>query len=143
MHTKSNSTSLPFFINSRRRATLTEFIQGICSSRQRLAVTCLVAIVPARKKTRIFLLNSSGKLSMRLVDTDLEVLASTFLVNRSYIRGFLMLSATSSNGVRATLSCSPQMGQKSMTASMTLYPPGLTRLTGLGDLRQSLESPPY
>ena len=123
---------------SSRKITLATFLL-----KQRLPATLPVAIVQEKGRVRIWTLTSSAKLSMRLVDTDLEVLASTFLVNRSYIRGFLMLSATSSKGVRATLSCSPQMGQKSMTASQTLYPPGLTRLTGLGDQRQSLESPPY
>ena len=123
---------------SSRKITLVTFL-----SKRQLPATLPVRIVQEKGRVRIWTIDSSGKLSMRLLDMDLEALASTFLVNRSYIRGFLMLSATSRRGIRATLSCSPQMGQKSMTASKTLYLAGLTRLTGHGDEKQDLIQPPY
>ena len=123
---------------SSRKISLATFL-----SKQRLPVIFPVAIVQEKGRVRIWTLDCFGKLSMRLLDSDLEVLASTFLVNRSYIRGSLKLFAISNRGIRATLSCLPRTGQKLMTVSMILYPAGLIKHTGHGDEKQDLQSPPY
>ena len=123
---------------SSKKITLVTYL-----SKQLLPVNCDVAIVQERGRVRLWILDSSGRLSMRLVDTDLEVLACTFLVNRSYMKGSLTLRATSKKGIHATLCSSPRTGLKSMSASMTLYPAGLIRPTGVGDERQDLQGPPY
>lgn len=126
-----------------RRCTLTEYILDIFSSRPRQTVTYPVAIALAKKSARIWTLDSSGRLLTRLVDTELEALAYIFLVNRSYIRMSLRLSVISKDEIRITLSSLPRTGQKSMSASMTLYVQGLRRCTGRGDEKQDLQSPPY
>ena len=131
------------FTNLPRRCTLTEFFRDICSLRSRQTVTYPARIVLEKKKPRIFLLNSWGKLWTRLVDTDLEVLAFTFLANRSSIRTSLKLCVTSSKEIRATLSCSPPTAPFSMSASMSLYPVGLHKLIGRGGGKQDLEQPLY
>ena len=140
---KLRKVSLPGSISSdhkpsSRRITLVTFL-----SKQQRHVTLPVRIVLAKGHARIWTIDSSGKLSMRLLDTDLEALAFTFLANHSYIRGSLTLSVISNGGVRATLSCLLPMAQRSMTVSKTLYPVGLTKPTGLGDLRQDLKQSPY
>ena len=128
---------------SLRKVSLTEFIRDTFSSKRLRTASFPVAIVLVKKSSRIWTLDYSGKLSMRLVDTELEALAYTFLVNRSYIQGSLTLSIISREAIKATLSCSQRTGLKSMTASMKLYPAGLRRLTGRIEERQDLQSQPY
>jgi len=123
---------------SSRKITLTTFLL-----KQPQTAIYPVRIVHEKGRVRIWILDSSGKLSMRLLDTDLEVLAFTFLVSHSSIRASLKLSVTSKKAVHATLSCSPPTARFSMSASTILYPVGLINLTGLGDEKQNLQNPPY
>src|SRR3990167_1678044 len=135
--------SHPGFIKSQDNSTSKKISLATFLSKQQLPVSLNVAIVQGNKSAKIWILDSFGKLSMRLVNMDLEALAYTFLVNRSYIPASLKLSVTSNRGIKATLSLLPRMGLNSMSASTILYLVGLTRLTGHGDQKQSLESPPY
>lgn len=128
---------------SGRNRSLIEFTLDTFSSNSQRHATCPVAIVLARKSARIWTLTSSGKLLTRLVDTDLEALAYTCLGSRSYIRGYLKLSATSNRGINVTLSYSRPTEQSLTSVSMILYLPGLAKLTGRGDQKQDLQEPPY
>ena len=112
---------------SERKSTLTEFIRDTCSLKQQQTAIFPAAIVLVNKKAHVWTLNYSGKLSTRLVDTDLEALAYTFLANHSSIRGSLKLSVTSNKGIHVTLSCSPPTAPFSMSASMILYRRELTK----------------
>ena len=123
---------------SSRKISLDTFL-----SKQLLPAISPVRIVHEKGSVRIWTLDSSGRLLMRLIDTDLEVLAFTFLANHSFIRGSLKLSVTSKRGIHVTLSCSPPTAPFSMSASMTLYRQELTKHIGHGGARQDLESPPY
>src|SRR3990172_1540398 len=87
------------YTNHSRNATLIEFIRGICSSKRPLPVILPASIVRAKKRARIWILDSSGKLSTRLRDTELEVLAYTCLESRSYIPISLKLSSISNGGI--------------------------------------------
>ena len=136
---KSQAGSTKSDLNSSsKKISLTTFL-----SRLHLPVTLDVAIVRVNNFGRIWTLDFSGKLSTRLLDTDLEALAYTFLVNHSYIQGSLTLRPTSNKGIRAILSSSPRTGRKSMTASMTLYPAGWTKFCGHGEEKLALQEPPY
>jgi len=130
-------------LSSEHKPSLKKTFLDICSLRPPQIAIYPVRIVHAKGRVRIWTLDSSGKLSTRLANTDLEALAFTFLASHSSIRGSLKLSGISNNGIHATLSCSPPTAPFSMTASKTLYPAGLHRRTGLGDERQDLQSPPY
>ena len=133
----------PGSTKSGRNYTLTEFIHATFLSRLPRLVIFPVAIVPANKSVKIWTLDYSGKFWMRLVDTDLEALASTFLENRSYMRVSLKLVPMSSIGIRVTLSYLPRTGRRLISRSTTLYPAGLTRFSGHGGEKQDLEKPPY
>lgn len=137
------SDCLPSFIRSERKCSLTDLIRGISLLRQRQTAIFDVAIVRVNKARKIWILDSLGKLSMKLVDSDLEALAFTFLESHSYIRSSLKLVRISNQGIRATLSYSQQMGQRLTSASTTLYPVGLTKCCGHGGEKQDLENPPY
>ena len=130
-------------INSDHKPTSRRISLATFLSKQRLPVILRVAIVQEQRRVRIWTLDYLGKFSMRLLDTDLEALASTFLVNRSYIPASLKLVGTSRGNIRATLSSLLPTGQRSMSASVTLYRTGSRKFTGLGDPKQSLTSPPY
>ena len=127
---------LPNFTS--RKISLVTFL-----SKQLLPAIFPVIIVRVRKFARIWTTNSSGKLLTRLVDTDLEALAYTFSENRSYTRAFLRLLDTSKGGINAMLFSSQQTEQKLTSVSMTLYPAGLTKRTGLGGKKQDLTETPY
>ena len=129
--------------NSERKPSSRKITLAMFSSKLPPVAIFPVRIAQEKGRVRIWTLDSSGRLLMRLVDTDLEVLAFTFLANHSFIRGSLRLSSTSRKGIHAILSCSPPTAPFSMTVSTTLYPPGLTRLTGHGDERQDLQQAPY
>ena len=137
------SDSLPGYTSLGRSCTLTKFILATCSSKLQQLVTCPVIIVREKKYVRTWTITSSGKLSTKLVNTELEALASTCLGSRSYMKGSLKLAPISNGGIRITLSYLPQMGQKLMTQSTVSYLAGLTKCFGRGGKRQDLQEPPY
>ena len=102
-------------------------------------VTLNVVIVQEKNLVTIWTFDSSNQSWMRLVNTDLEVLAYTFSESRSFTQGSLTLSPTSSGRIRATLYCSPQTEQRSMNVSMTLQDPVSVKPYGPGDLKPSLQ----
>ena len=106
--------------------------------RQQLPAILPVRIALEKKSAKIWILNSSNRLLMRLANMDLEALAYTCLVSRSSIQGYLMLSRISKSAIKATLSFSPQMGRRSMTAWMTLPIQESHKSYGHGDQKQSL-----
>lgn len=129
--------------NQQRSSTLIKFIQDTYSSKRPQIVTFPAAIVRARKKARIWILDSSAKLLTKLVNTELEALVFTCLGSLSYIRGSLTLSPISKEGINVIVSCLPRMGQGLTQVSMNLYAPRLTKFFGHGEQKSDLNQPPY
>ena len=127
------------FTKSRRKVSLIEFIQGIYLLRRPLLVTCDVVIAHEKKKTHIWSLDYFEKLLTRVICSDLEVLASICLGNRSYTHASLMLVPILNKGINVTLSCLQQTGQKSTTVSMILRDRKLAKFYGPGDRKQSFQ----
>ena len=129
--------------NLGRSCTLIKFIQDTYLLRRRQTVTLPAVIVRARKKARIWILDSSGKLLTKLVHTELEALVFTCLGNLSYIPGSLTLSPISKDEINITISCLPRMGQGLTQISMSLCAPRLTKFFGHGEQKYDLKQSPY
>ena len=142
MH-NSQKDFLLSYTNLGRKCTLIDFIRAICLSKLPLPVTLPAAIARVKKRARIWTIGYSGKLSTRLVNTELEVSAYTCLGSRSYIPISLTLSDILNGGIKVTLSSLPQTGQKLTNVSMILYLAGLTKHCGRTGRKQDLEEPPY
>ena len=131
------------FTNLGRKCTLTNFFHAIYLSKPLRPVNFNARIVLGSKSAKVWILNSLGKLWMRLVDTELEALAYTFLGNPSFIPVSLKLVPISRRAIRITLSYLPRTALKSISASMIWYLPESAKSFGHGVRKQDLESQPY
>lgn len=126
-------------IKSGRKLSLTLNFHDTYLSRQLQPVILPAIIVQGQESVKIWIFSSSEKSWMKLLNSDLEALAYTYLANRSFIPAFLKLFITSGKKIRATLSYSLLTGPKSMSASMTLRGPLLIKSFGPGELKRNLQ----
>ena len=106
---RSQRNSRPGSISSEHNSGLTKSFQDTSSLRQLQLATYPVRIVRGRKQIDTWILDSSGKSLMRLVDSDLEALAFTFLGSRSSTQALLKLVPISKKRIWVILSSSQPM----------------------------------